>query len=386
MNYGCSTIQRRNNMMRKIWFGLIVFALLIAVLVIWFTKDGKQQITIGAIMPLTGDVASYGIANKNGIDLAAEKVNREGGINGKPIIVLYEDDSADPKAGVAAARKLISINHVKVIIGAVPSSVTLAIADVVEKARVVLISPASSSPKITNAGDYVFRNYPSDELEGNLVAKFAIDHNLMTAAVITNNNDYGTGLNKVFSTAYRNANGNIVLNEGYLEGTTDFRSILAKIGQSSPQCIFVVGYSKELGTLIKQARELGITSQFLSTVNFYDAQSITTGGNAVEGVIFSSPVFDSKSSDPIVQEFVIAFKNRFVKEPDVWSAHGYDALLLVVQAMRNKGITADNIKEGLYGIKDFPGVSGKTTFDINGDVVKDARFLTVKNGEFISYK
>ena len=282
--------------------------------------------------------------------------------------------------------KLISVNHVRVIVGAVASSVTLAIAPIAERGRVVLISPASSSPKITSAGDYIFRNYPSDELKGELVASFAIKRGLITAGVLTINNDYGTGLNKVFTEAYIKYGGKIAINQNYQEGTKDFRTILAKVKQQLPQCVFVVGYSRELGTLIKQARELGITSQFLSTVNFYDSQSITTGGNAVEGVIFSSPVFDSKSVEPNVQEFVVAFKGRFNKEPDVWSAHGYDALLLVAEAMRTKGFTSQKIRDGLYAIKGFSGVAGKTTLDSNGDAIKEARFLTVKNGEFVSYK
>jgi branched-chain amino acid transport system substrate-binding protein len=372
--------------MKHRWFVIFAVVFAICILLIFFTTFTNKDITIGTILPLTGDVASYGIAVQQGIKIAVEEANEKGGINGKTINVLYEDDKGDPKDGVAAARKLISINRVKVIIGAVPSSVTLAIAPLAEKAKIVLLSPASSSPKITNAGDYIFRNYPSDELEGKLVAKFAVDHNLMTAAVVTINNDYGTGLNKVFCTTYTALKGNVIFNEGYLEGITDFRTILAKVSQSQPQCIFIVGYSKELGTLIKQAREMGIQSQFLSTVNFYDNQSITTGGTSVEGVIFSSPVFDSGSNQPNIREFVNIFKKRFGKEPDVWSAHGYDALLLVIEAMRSKGTSAQNIKEGLYSIKDFPGVSGKTTFDSNGDVIKEARFLTVKNGEFVPYK
>lgn len=374
-------------MKTKVWVGIVALLLVLSVtLVLLNGNSDSSKVTIGAIMPLTGDVASYGIAIKQGVELAVQKINHEGGVNNLPIAVLYEDSRADPKEGVAVARKLISVNRVEVIIGAVASSVTLAVAPVAEQARVVLISAASSSPKITLAGDYVFRNYPSDELEGRLVAKFALEQKLLTAGVLTINNDYGMGLNKVFTEEYRAAGGEISVNEMYSEGTKDFRTLLAKVKQKNPQCIFVVGYGRELGTLIKQAKELGVSSQFLSTVNFYDAQSLESGGTGVEGVIFSSPVFDSKAVEPAVLEFVAAFRKRFGKEPDVWSAQGYDALLLVVEAMRTKGITSDSVKEGLYAIKDFPGVSGKTTFDNNGDVIKEARFLTVRNGAFAPYE
>ena len=371
--------------MKKLWISLVVVLLImLVVLIMWQTRLG-QEIPIGAIMPLTGDVASYGVAIKQGVELAVEKVNAEKGIRGRALKVIYEDSEADPKKGVAAAQKLISINGVPVIVGAVASSVTLAIAPVADREHTVLISPASSSPKITTAGDYIFRNYPSDELEGHLVAEFANDHGYKRAAVITINNDYGNGLNDVFTRAYTSGGGEAVLVDKYIEGTQDFRTLLAKAKAKAPDCIFIVGYGKELGTMVKQARELGITAQFLSTVNFYDPQSIATGGTAVEGVILSSPVFDAGSKEAYVQEFVTSYRKRFGKDPDVWSAHGYDALLLVAEAMRSTGIDADSIKHGLYNIRDFPGVSGVTSFDRNGDVIKQARFLTVKSGQFVPY-
>ncbi len=366
------------------WLSLAIVVMLIA-LAVWQVTH-EQTLQIGAIMPLTGDVATYGSAIRQGIELAVEKVNDEGGIGGRPLTVLFEDTEADPKKGVMATQKLISINGVPVIIGAVASSVTLASAPVAERNHTVLISAASSSPKITHAGDYIFRNYPSDELEGRLVADFAIRRKFMTAASITINNDYGNGLNDVFTKRYTEQGGTLVLVDKYLQGTRDFRDLLTKLKGNTPECVFIVGYSKELGTLVKQARELGIKAQFLSTVNFYDAQSIVTGGTAVEGVILSSPVFDANSAKPHVRQFVEAFEKRFGKKPDVWSAHGYDALLLVASVMRSTGVDADSIKEGLYKIKQFPGVSGVTSFDLNGDVHKDARFLTVQSGQFVPYK
>ena len=372
--------------MRHFWIYILVLSLVALIAIVEITTTNNKDITIGAILPLTGDVASYGVAVRQGIEVAVDKVNNEGGVNNKSITIIYEDDKADPKEGLAAAKKLISINRVNAIIGAVPSSVTLAIAPTAESSKVVLLSPASSSPKITNQGDYIFRNYPSDELEGRLVAEFAIAHNYSNAAVITINNDYGIGLNKVFCETFLQSKGKVIINETFLEGTTDFRTLLSKVKASNPDSIFIVGYSKELGTMVKQAKELGINSQFLSTVNFYDNQSIIAGGTAVEGVIFSSPVFDTKSPATNVQEFVASFKKRFGQEPDVWSAHGYDALLLLVEAMRTKGITSEDIKEGLYAIKNYPGVSGVTTFDKNGDVFKKAKFLTVRSGEFVPYQ
>lgn len=373
-------------MTKRGWTAVAIAILVLLVAIIfWRLSSDKRTPTVGAILPLTGEVATYGIPVKQGIDLALETVNAEGGVQGRPVAVIYEDDKGNPNDGVAAARKLISVDKVHVIIGAVPSSVTLAIAPIAEQSRVDLLSPASSSPKITNAGDYIFRNYPSDELEGKLVATFAFSHGYKSAALVTISNDYGNGLRGIFKQTYTGLGGTIPLDEIYSEGTQDFRTILSKIKSTNPDCVFIVGYGQELGTLVRQARELGMKQQFLSTVNFYDKQSLSTGGSAVEGVIFTSPVFDPESNNPTVKAFVDAYRKKYSKDPDVWSAHGYDALLLVVKAMREKGLSSDDIKEGLYSIKDFPGVSGRTTFDSNGDVIKDARFLTVKNGQFAPY-
>lgn len=374
-------------MNKNVWIGVaVLIAVIVGVFAVThYKKASASEIRLGAILPLTGDVASYGVAVKQGIDLAVATENQAGGVKGKAISVMYEDDKGDPKQGVTAAQKLISVAHVRVIIGAVPSSVTLAIAPVAERARVILFSPASSSPKITNAGDYIFRNYPSDELEGQLVARFAVQHGYSTAALLTINNDYGNGLNEVFAKAYSEKGGTVLLNDKYTQGAGDFRTLLLKIKRLSPKCIFIVGYGRELGTIVRQARELAVETQFLSTVNFQDAETIATGGESVDGVRYSSAIFDTQSTEPSVRDFVEAFHKRFGKDPDVWSAHGYDALRMLVDAMRRRGPDADSVKQALYATRNFPGVAGRTTIDENGDPVKEARFMTVKNRQFVPY-
>lgn len=372
--------------MSKRYFVIVIILLVIIVSIIFFQMQHRNdQFVVGGIMPLTGDVATYGIAIKQGIEIAIDKVNSQGGVNGKLISVVYEDSKAEPKEGISVFNKLVSINNVNVIIGAVASSVTLAIAPKAEEEHVILFSPASSSPEISKAGDYIFRNYPSDDLEGKIVAEHAYSRGFENAAILTINNDYGIGLNKVFKDEFMQLGGIILSNDLYNEDQNNFETILTKINQKNPKCIFIVGYGKELGKIVKQARHLGIKAQFFSTVNFYDENSLISGGNAVEGVVFSSPVFDSNSANINVQIFVESFESKFGKKPDVWSAHSYDALLIIAEAINEaNSFSVDQIKKEIYQIKDFDGVSGKTSFDENGDVFKEAKFLTVKNGEFVS--
>ncbi len=156
-------------MSKRVWAGIFAVVLAIVVALIVTHMKREKAVIVGAVMPLTGDAASYGTAVREGIELACEEINSRGGINGTPIKVVYEDSQANPKQGVSAFQKLVSVNQTEVVVGAVASSVTLAIAPIAERSEVVLISPASSSPKITTAGEFIFRNYPSDELEGRLV-------------------------------------------------------------------------------------------------------------------------------------------------------------------------------------------------------------------------
>jgi branched-chain amino acid transport system substrate-binding protein len=368
--------------MVMIVFGIIV----IGVLIIRKPREQRNEVVLGAILPLTGDVASYGVAVHHGIELATSEINKSGGVGGRRLRVVYEDDRADPQTGVTAARKLIAVDAVPAIIGAVPSSVTLALAPIVTSEQVVLLSPASSSPEITNAGEWVFRNYPSDDLEGRVIADFAAQNGrCRTVGMLTINNEYGNGLQRVYREHFTSLNGSIVYDEKFAEGTRDFRALLSPVRVLRPACMFVVGYSRELGTLIRQARQLGVQAQFLSTVNFFDPQSLTTGGPAVEGVIFTSPVFDPSSPDSTVQKFVSSFVAKFGQQPDVWSAHGYDAVMLLVTAIRQRGSAPNDIRVGLGEIRNYAGVAGMTSFDSQGDVAKPARLLTVRNGAFVPF-
>lgn len=347
------------------------------------SSSKPSVVTIGLLAPLTGDAATYGQAIKKGVTLALDDFNAS---HPDTILTLQsEDTQANPRIGVTAAEKLIQIDKVPAIVGAVASSVTLSVAPIAERSQVVLISPASSSPKITSAGDFIFRNYPSDSLEGRRVAEFTLKHAWQKSSVLVINNDYGTGLRKVFQQSFENGGGEILSSDLYNEGTTDFRAVLLRIKSLSPAALFIVGYGRELGTIARQAREIGLSAQILSTVNFQDPQTLETGGDAVVGAIYSSPIFDPASPDKSVRDFVARFESRFGQEPDVWAAHGYDALLLVAEACAATNCTSKSIRDHLYQTKNWRGVSGETTFDSYGDVEKPVRFMTVKKGEFVPF-
>lgn len=372
--------------MKRLVSIVLTMALITITLTIGCAKKPKE-IKIGAILPLTGDLGMYGTWAKQGIDLAVEEINIDGGINGLKINVIYEDNQGGAKEAVNAIRKLITTDKVPVVIGPLTSSAVSAVAPFAEKSKVVAISPTASNPEITHAGDYIFRNWPSDIFEGKVMAKFAFEElNLRKVAILYINNDYGVGANKVFAKHFSELGGTILITEGYEQGSTDLRTQLTKIKNKSPQAIYTPGYSKELGLILRQAREMGIQAQFLSGVDFEGPKTLEIAGEAAEGAIYATPGFDLKSENRIIQEFKAKYKSKYGAEPENFAAHAYDATRIVALAIKNGGYSSEGIKKALYEIVNYPGVTGLTTFDKFGDVEKTYLIKTVKKGQFVVYK
>lgn len=362
----------------------------IVLVVIFFgfgcTKKEFKEINIGAILPLTGDAAKYGEASKNAIDLFIEELNAKDGIQGKKIKIIYEDDQANPKLGVSAFQKLVTTNKITAIIGPLPSSVTLAVAPLAEKDKILLISPAASSPAITNAGDYIFRTVASDLLEGIALADFVYDKlHLKKIAFIYINNDFGLGLSNSFKKRFMELSGKIIDAESFEQNSTDFRTQLIRIKSLNPQAIYLVGY-KEMGNVMKQARELGIKTQFLSCAMFEDPEILKIAGEAAEGLFYSYRSYNSESGEEVIKKFVKDYKTKYGVEPDIFAALSYDAIRILAYAIKSGGIDTEGIKSILYSIKNFPGVTGEITFDKNGDVTGTISIKTVKQGKFVWYK
>lgn len=343
-----------------------------------------KPIVIGAVMPLTGDGAKYGERARNAIELALSELNAAGGIDGAKVSVIYEDSEGVPQKGVSAIQKLITLDRVPAVIGGLFSSVTLAMAPVAERKQVVILSPTSSTPKLTDAGDYIFRNCASDLFEGQVMAEAALTKlGISTVAILRVNNDYGVGITDVFREHFTAAGGKIVAEEVYQQGDTNLRAQITKLGAADPkpEAIYMVGY-KELGQALKQSAELGVKAQFLSTVMFEDPEILKIAGSAAEGVIYSARAYDADSKDPAIQAFVKSYKERYGDTPDIFAAFSYDSMRILALAMKSGGTSSAGIKDALYEIKDFPGACGPTSFDKNGDVTQPAFLKTVRNGRF----
>ena len=346
-------------------------------------KKEEKEIRIGAVFCMTGSGKTVGEDTFRGVELAVEQINSKGGILDKKIKLIIEDDQTAPQMSVTATQKLIKSDKVKVIIGALPSSNTLADIPVAESSRVVLLSPASSNPKISKGGDYIFRNWISDLVEGEAIAKYIFNVlKQKKVAILFVNNEYGSGLKDVFKNIFEQLGGTVTIAESYEQDATDFRTQLTKIKATSPDSIYYPGHPKEIALILNQAKEMKISLPFESAVAFEDPIVLELSKGNAEGVIYSTPFFDLNSDSPAIKKFTETFRKKYNRDPGVFAAHGYDALNIIALAIQKGGYDSDKIKEQLYKIKDFDGVSGKTSFDHNGDVIKPVSIKTVKNGKF----
>lgn len=352
-----------------------------------FTLSGcgkkEESFAIGAVLPLTGDSAVYGQRTKRGMDLALEEIDAAGGIRGKRLDIIYEDDKIEPKEGVSALRKLVSVNHVPVVIGCVSSGVVLAMAPVANATKTLIMSPYASNYRISDAGDYVFRIYPSDTAQGIQDVTLALRLRCTETAILYVNSDYGVGLKDIFTKALQSSGGNILLSEAFKEGDTDFRAQLTKIKASGATCIFMPGNAQEMARILVQAKQLGITARFIATDSFLADTIIKESGGAAEGVVFTTL---AENRDDVYQAFATAYRAKYRSEPGLLETLGYDSVKVIAAAISDGGFTADAIKTALYHVKDYRGATGKIEFDANGDVVGKAFAVNVvKDGNFVAF-
>lgn len=367
-------------------------ALLIVVLGVLFVfpsgcskkRSEAKEIKIGAILPLTGSAAPYGVNAKRGIELALAEINAKGGIEGASLVVIYEDSRTDPKEAVAALNKLFSLHGVRFIIGDINSSGVLAMAPIAEKNKIILLSPGASNPKISDAGEYIFRNWHSDALEGEIGAKYAFSKmNWKKAAVLYVDAAYGVGLAETFRKVFQNVGGEIAAFEAYAQDATDMRSQISKIIAAKPNGLYLPGWPKEMAVVLKQLKELGSEIPILSAQGFDDPSILKLSANAAEGVIFSVPETPDPNNE-IVKSFNENYRIRYSQEPGVCSASGYDALRIFAYAINKVGDDIEQVQKIIASLKDFPGADGPITFDEHGDLLKPFSFKVVKNGKFTS--
>lgn len=347
----------------------------------------SSEVKIGSVVSQTGAVAPYGHQVTRGLDLALEEINAEGGFKGGPIQLIYRDDATSTETGREAVLDLIKNEGVEIIIGAVSSQVTLEIAPICEEKGVLLLSPTSSAPRISEAGEYIFRNYPSDILEGTAMADFARKLGMRRVAIVALDNEFGSGLSEVFTRRFESKSRKVIETLRISESEAgNFSEIVQQVMDLKPEGIYLVAYVEVMSRLLEQLAASGNEAVLMGSGAVTD-QLTQAAGEAAEHLVYPQPIFDPESKDPNVAAFVQAFRTKYNREPDIYAAHGYDALKLVVQAMRDTGYAfPDEIRRGLHGLKDYEGAAGRTQFDERGDVVRYPKVFVIYEGRPMTYE
>ncbi|KPJ61040.1 MAG: hypothetical protein AMJ46_03465 [Latescibacteria bacterium DG_63] len=385
---------------------ICLFAVALSICFVFSCAKKTEEIRVGEFGSLTGTTATFGISTKNAIDLAIEEANAAGGIEGKLIKVIVEDDQSKPEEAATAVRKLIEQDRVVAVLGEVSSSRSLAGAPICQNAKIPMITPSSTNPKVTQVGDYIFRVCFTDPFQGMVAARFGHDSlEARDAAILRDiRNDYSVGLADFFIQTFTSQGGRIVSDESYSEGDIDFKAQLTAIKAKSPHVIFVPGYYTEVGLIARQARELGIDVPLLGGDGWVSDRLIEIGGEALNGCYFVNPYWEH-DPDPAVQNFVTSYRERFGGNPDGMAALAYDAGRFLVAGLKKlaseepeafaailglpRPETKELRKEAIAKLRDifastedFPGITGSITIDENRNAVKPAIFLTIEDRQY----
>lgn len=358
--------------------------------VLWATgchKGGaaSDSIKVGEFASLTGEEAAFGQASHKGTALAVDEINAAGGVLGKKIDLISEDDQSEQGQSATIVRKLITRDNVIAILGEVASGRSLEAAPICQEYKIPQISPASTNPKVTEMGDYIFRVCFIDPFQGTVMAKFANDTlKAKRVAVLSDAaSAYSDGLQQYFKERFTADGGTIVADQKYSSGDKDFKAQLTSIKAANPDAIFVPGYYTEVGLIVLQARQLGITVPLFGGDGWQGPPLIQIGGDALNGCYFSTH-YSPEEKSAIVQAFVKRFQAKYGGEtPDAMAALGYDSAMVLADAIRRAGTTESaKLRDAIAATKDFPGVTGKTTLDEHRNATKAAVIMTIKNGQF----
>jgi len=336
-----------------------------------------SEITIGALIPMTGTGASYGILDRNGADLAAEHINEAGGVKGIKIKVKYEDHQAKPQVAVNAINRLISIDKTPYVLSSY-SSVSLAVAPIGDANKVVVMNAGGQSDNLANAGEYFYNNIPLVGGEVEIIADYLYNEmGFRRAAVVYANDDGGRSSLNIFKKEFTKHGGEIVAEEATELGGADFRAQLTKIKSANPDVVFIGAYGQDTALIIKQARELGIEAALAETSwsvipDVYDLPE-------AEGLIHTSLKFEPEAS------FKDAYVNKYGEEPALYSVTFYNGVRIFAQALEwvidnNKPINGESIKEAIDTLRRFKGLAGDIVFRDDHTILMDVNISVLKNG------
>jgi branched-chain amino acid transport system substrate-binding protein len=387
-------------------FQLLAAMLVLAGSVFLAGCGSKEGVPIGMFVSTSGAFSTFGQDTRNAAMLAVEEINAAGGIDGQPIRLVFHDTASRPEEGGNVATRLATQDRVLVAMGAVASGVSLSAAPVFQTQGVPMVSPSSTNPTVTEQGDMIFRICYLDDFQGGACAVFAYkDLGNRRAAILRKRDDaYSAGLASFFSSKFTGLGGEIVRDEAFADGTTDFNTQISNIRGANPDIVFCPVYYTDMSLIARQLREQGVTVPLMGGDGWESDRLIPDAGNTLEGCYFGNH-YNQESDDPKVRHFVEAYRKKYGKAPTSLAALGYDVVYVVKRAIEDSGVLrrgeeetkgksardllAENRKavaDALRELKDFEGVTGRFSIDENRNARKSISILRIEGDRFVSVR
>jgi branched-chain amino acid transport system substrate-binding protein len=349
----------------------------------------QDTIRIGFFAPITGPAAADGASAKNAVELGVKEVNDAGGIRGKKVDLIVYDDRLNPQEAVAIANKLIEKDKVVGVVSGAYSGPTRVTAPIFQKAGMPMVAGYAVHPDVTwdpkekRPNDFCFRNGFLGEIEGAAAAEYAVKNlKAQKVALIFMDNDFGRAISAGFAERAEKLGAKVLTKQMYkFPGEKDFRPFLTRIKESNPDLIFAAGYYAEAAAIVRQAKELGITSKIMGEEGFDSPKFLEIAGPAAEGVVIATNL-DRDDPRPVVQNFLKNYRSTYKEDADMVGASSYDALMILVNAIKKSGTDAKAIQKALLETKDYDGLTGKISRFVQGEVVKPVQIQVVKDGKF----
>jgi len=363
----------------------VVVIIVTIILIVYFfqTDSNDDTIKIGVIAPTSGPIASFGKYIVNGLSIGKDEINLEGGINGRSIELIFEDEGGGVNAAVTSFRKLVDLDKVKVIIGPATSNGVMALAPLANKEKIIIISPSATTDNITSAGDYIFRTRASTSDEVKVFINYILEnYELKSFAALRSSADYAVSFIQISKDEIIKKKCEFLTEESFPPNTVDYRTQLTLIKKMNPDGLFIVGVPIELGNMMKQIKQLGINAKIFSN-QIDNPEIFEFAGDAANGIIFPTTFYDPLNGYSIQRKFEEAYENKFGNNSHLFAANAYDALFAVKRVIEKNGYESEEIKNGLYAMSPFQGASGKISFDKNGDLISPIIAIkTIKQGKF----
>jgi branched-chain amino acid transport system substrate-binding protein len=367
-------------MNRKLWLSLVivvVLAVIVAVTRPWET-DGRdvlqesKPLVIGALLPQTGAGAVFADYIKKGIDIAVSEANA----GGQTVVrVIYADSKNDPKEGVSAFRQMVLTESPPVVITAL-SSVTRAVGPLAKELNTVVVGTAVGLPDVTAPSEFVFRVYPEASGLAGVIAKHAIEH-CDSAAAVYIDDDFGASGARVFEETYEQGGGRFLLKEPYKIAEADFRTQWTKIDAANPDCVWVTGYGPAYSVIVRQMKELNVSSTLLADMTLGLPITLKNVGPAAEGVVYVD--------GPLDPAFADRFRTAYGEAPTSYAGYAYDIVKMLLSAADANGKEPQAIQEALSTVRDFPGVMGTISMLPNRDAALSFKLMKVVEGQPAPY-